>query len=61
MYRHPFYCLSSSNLIFVDVLLDKKKELLDMMLKHGIIDGLCEVFSTCQDEDTLVLMNSSIF
>ena len=36
------------------VLLEKNKEILEIMMKHGIIDALCEVFSTCQDEDTLV-------
>ena len=40
--------------MFVDVLLDTKKELLDMMIKHGIMEGLCEIFSTSNDEDTLV-------
>ena len=41
-------------LIFVDVLLDKKKAILEMMIKHGIMEGLCEIFSTSNDEDTLV-------
>ena len=41
-------------LIFIDVLLDKKTEILDMMIKHGIMEGLCEIFSRCQDEHTLV-------
>ena len=50
-----FYCLYIyADFIFVDVLLDQKTEILDMMMKHGIIDGLCEIFSTCSDEDTLV-------
>ena len=40
--------------MFVDVLLDKKEEILDMMIKDGIMEGLCELFSSCQDEDTLV-------
>ena len=39
---------------FVDVLLDKKKEILDMMIMHGILEELCEIFSTSTDEDTLV-------
>ena len=41
-------------LFFVDGLLDKKKEILEMMIKHGIMEGLCEIFSTSTDEDTLV-------
>ena len=32
-----------------------------MMMKHGIMDGLCEIFSTCQDEDILVCVDKSIF
>ena len=44
----------SSALVFIDVLLDKKTELLDLMIKHGIIDGLSEIYSTCSDEDALV-------
>ena len=41
----------------VGVVLDKKTEILDMMIKHGIMDGLCEIFSTCQDEDILVCID----
>ena len=40
--------------ILVVVLLDKKTEVLDMMIKHGIMDSLCEIFSTSSDKDTLV-------
>ena len=47
--------------IFIDVLLDKQKEVLDTMIQHGIMDGLCEIFSTSADEDTLVWMSSFIF
>ena len=41
-------------LLCVDALLDKKTEVIDMMVKHGILEGLCEIFSTSSDEDTLV-------
>ena len=54
MYGSFICCLYYPDLIFADVLLDKKKEILDMMLKHGIMEGLCEIFSTSTDEDTLV-------
>ena len=54
VYLFFLYCLKDPVLIFVDVLLDKKKEVLDMMLHHGIMEGLCEIFCTCEDEDTLV-------
>ena len=45
----------------VDAVLDKKTEILDIMTKHGIMDGLCEIFSTTQDEDILVCIDKSIF
>ena len=54
MYISPFCSFLYGLYFIVDVLLDKKTELLDLMMKHGIIDGLCEIFSTCQDDDTLV-------
>ena len=40
--------------IRIVVLLDKEIEVLEMMIEHGILEKLCEIFSTCQDEDTLV-------
>ena len=46
--------LSGWVFISVVVLLDKKKDVLDMMVKHGIMEGLCEIFSASNDEDTLV-------
>ena len=48
------YCLYHSYLIVLVVVLDKKNEVLYMMLKHGIIDVLCEIFSTSKDEDVIV-------
>ena len=36
------------------VVLEQKKEVLDMMIKYGIMDGLCDIFSTSTDENTLV-------
>ena len=48
------FCLSGLTLLPIDVLLDKKNEILDTMINHGIMAGLSEIFSTCQDEDTLV-------
>ena len=29
-------------------------ELLDTLIKYGLVEGLCEIFSTSTDEDTLV-------
>ena len=53
-FHYYIYSTFLFRLFDVDVLLDNKTEILDMMMKHGIIDGLCEIFSTCSDEDTLV-------
>ena len=36
------------------VLLDKELEVLSLMIQHGILERLCEIFCTCKDEDTLV-------
>ena len=38
------------------VLLDKETEVLEMMIEHGIMERLCDIFCTCQDEDTIVWM-----
>ena len=49
-----FYSLRFIGIIRTVVILEKRKDVFDMMLKYGLIDGLCNIFSTCKDEDTLV-------
>ena len=48
------FCLYNPDLIFLVVVLDKQHDILGMMMKHGIIEVLCQIFSTSQDKDTLV-------
>ena len=36
------------------VLLNKEIDVLELMIDHGVMESLCEIFSTCEDEDTLV-------
>ena len=55
VYMCPFHTVYSIILhFFIDVILDKQPEVLSMMMKHGLLEGLCEIFSTSEDEDTLV-------
>ena len=35
--------------------MSQNTELLTIMIKSGLVEGLCEIFSTSTDEDTLVL------
>ena len=43
-------CIHRSPVIIVD----KDREVLELMINHGVLEGLCEIFSTSQDEDLLV-------
>ena len=36
------------------IIVGKDVEILEMMINHGVLDLLCEIFSTSQDEDLLV-------
>ena len=56
--------LLSDFLISMDtsvVLLEKETEVLELMIQHGIMESLCELFCTCEDEDTLVCRLCSFF
>ena len=44
-----FFCVDTSV-----VLLDKDIDVLGLMIQHGIIESLCEIFCTCTAGDTLV-------
>ena len=50
----PWSLFTKSDFLFGGVLLDKKTEVLDIMIKHGVLSGLCKIFSSSTDEDTLV-------
>ena len=36
------------------IIVEKDREVLELMINHGVLEGLCEIFSTSQDEDLLV-------
>ena len=44
----------SDHMICSLVLLNKEIDVLELMIDHGVMESLCEIFSTCEDEDTLV-------
>lgn len=33
---------------------EKDVAVLEMMINHGVLEGLCEIFSTADDDDLLV-------
>ena len=40
--------------LYIETVLEGKREILDMMIEGGIIEGLRRIFQTSKDEETLV-------